>query len=427
MKKLVLLICFLVLVSPKIYSQLLADDFDYPVGDLAGNGVPPWTAITPSAADLNVVSGSLTFPNYAYGMGIGNSVNILSVSGGEDDTRLLSSAQTTDVYSSFLIQITSVTAGDYFYCLNGLPGGNFSRVYARTAGAGLFNLGIEKSSGTVVYAATAFSIPTTYLVIVKYSFIPGTTNDEMSLFVYAPTDVVPATEPAPLVSIATTALTDPTSLDRVQIRQGTAGTVLLFDGLAVTSSWDNSVLPVELSSFTSVINNRDVTLNWSTSTEVNNSGFDIERSSNGTWSKVGNVSGNGTTNSAMNYSYTDRGLTSGNYSYRLKQIDFNGNFEYFNLSNEVNIGVPAAYELSQNYPNPFNPSTSISFNIPTDGIVSLKLFDMSGKEVSTLVNEVKTAGYYSVNFNAANLTSGIYFYELRADNFSAVKKMMLVK
>ncbi|HQY53396.1 MAG TPA: T9SS type A sorting domain-containing protein, partial [Ignavibacteria bacterium] len=130
---------------------------------------------------------------------------------------------------------------------------------------------------------------------------------------------------------------------------------------------------------------------------------------------------------AMNYSYTDRGLTSGNYSYRLKQIDFNGNFEYFNLSNEVNIGVPAAYELSQNYPNPFNPSTSISFNIPTDGIVSLKLFDMSGKEVSTLVNEVKTAGYYSVNFNAANLTSGIYFYELRADNFSAVKKMMLVK
>jgi len=129
----------------------------------------------------------------------------------------------------------------------------------------------------------------------------------------------------------------------------------------------------------------------------------------------------------MNYSYTDRGLTSGNYSYRLKQIDFNGNFEYFNLSNEVNIGVPAAYELSQNYPNPFNPSTSISFNIPTDGIVSLKLFDMSGKEVSTLVNEVKTAGYYSVNFNAANLTSGIYFYELRADNFSAVKKMMLVK
>nr|HMS66444.1 T9SS type A sorting domain-containing protein [Ignavibacteria bacterium] len=128
-----------------------------------------------------------------------------------------------------------------------------------------------------------------------------------------------------------------------------------------------------------------------------------------------------------NYSFNDNGLSTGTYKYRLKQIDFNGNFEYYNLNNEVNIGTPSGYALSQNYPNPFNPSTTINFDIPKDGNVSIKLFDISGKEVETIVNEVKTAGYYTINFNASSLPSGIYFYTLNADNYSAVKKMMLVK
>ncbi|HMS35143.1 MAG TPA: T9SS type A sorting domain-containing protein [Ignavibacteria bacterium] len=187
-------------------------------------------------------------------------------------------------------------------------------------------------------------------------------------------------------------------------------------------------LPVELASFVSTINGRNVELNWATSSENNNSGFDIERSTvNGSWTKVGNVAGNGTTSTGHSYSFTDRNLASGNYSYRLKQIDFNGNFEYFNLNNEVNVGIPTKFDLSQNYPNPFNPSTKISFDLPVDGKVSLKIFDMSGKELMTLVNEVKTAGYYSVSFNASSLSSGVYFYSLSADNFTATKKMMLIK
>lgn len=188
------------------------------------------------------------------------------------------------------------------------------------------------------------------------------------------------------------------------------------------------LLPVELSSFVSTVTGNSVTLNWATSSETNNSGFDIERSSvNGTWSKIANVSGNGTSSVGHNYSYTDRNLSSGIYNYRLKQIDFNGNFEYFNLSNEVNIGLPLKYDLSQNYPNPFNPSTVINYDLPFDGNVSLKIFDMSGKELLTLVNEVKTAGYYSVKFNAANLSSGVYFYSISAGNFTSTKKMMLLK
>ena len=418
------------LVSSMSFSQIFVENFSYPDGTPLATGTGGfWSA--GSGAGTNPPAASppgLTFPSYV-GSGIGNSVRL--VTSGEDDTssitpRIFSGT----VYSSFMVNVQSAqNVGDYFFALATTGNAFDCRVYARSSGAG-FNFGLTKANdAAVTYGTSVYTFNTTYLVIAKYVFNGGANDDEVSLFVFESTSPPPPVEPLPTIGPFTSTAADAINLSRVVIRQGSAANAPaeIIDGIYIDDTWNNAVLPVELSSFTSLINNRDVTLNWSTSSEVNNSGFDIERSSNGTWSKVGNVSGNGTTNSAMNYSYTDRGLTSGNYSYRLKQIDFNGNFEYFNLSNEVNIGVPAAYELSQNYPNPFNPSTSISFNIPTDGIVSLKLFDMSGKEVSTLVNEVKTAGYYSVNFNAANLTSGIYFYELRADNFSAVKKMMLVK
>ncbi|MBK9227823.1 MAG: T9SS type A sorting domain-containing protein [Ignavibacteria bacterium] len=191
-------------------------------------------------------------------------------------------------------------------------------------------------------------------------------------------------------------------------------------------------LPVELASFVSVIHGNNVTLNWSTSTETNNAGFDIERSGvTGSWSKIGSVSGNGTTSTPHSYSYTDKAVATGKYNYRLKQTDFNGNFEYHNLGNEVNIGVPEKFDLSQNYPNPFNPSTKINYDLPSDGNVSIKLFDISDKEVALLVNEVKTAGYHTVELNASNLSSGVYFYRISVDangnNFIATKRMMLLK
>ena len=198
----------------------------------------------------------------------------------------------------------------------------------------------------------------------------------------------------------------------------------------------NSLLPVELSSFVSAVSGRDVTLNWTTANETNNSGFDIERSSaNGgvigqtsdVWTKVGSVNGHGTTTSPNSYTFTDRNLAVGKFNYRLKQIDFNGNFEYFELSNEVNIGIPSNFSLSQNYPNPFNPTTNLEFGISELGFVSLKVFDISGKEVMTLVNEQKDPGYYSVSFNGANLSSGIYFYTIQAGSFVSTKKMTLIK
>lgn len=192
-------------------------------------------------------------------------------------------------------------------------------------------------------------------------------------------------------------------------------------------------LPVELASFTSSVDNRKVTLNWSTASEENNSGFSIERKPNSStvWSSVGSVNGAGNSNTVKNYTFTDNNLATGKYNYRLKQIDYNGNFEYFNLSNEVNIGVPNKFALSQNYPNPFNPTTNINYDLPFDSKVMIKIFDITGREVSEVVNQVQPAGYYSFNFNASALSSGVYFYQINADggNQSFVKtlKMMLVK
>ena len=191
----------------------------------------------------------------------------------------------------------------------------------------------------------------------------------------------------------------------------------------------DDLLPVELSSFTSVVNGSNVKLEWSTVTEVNNSGFDIERklSNENIWKKVGNVTGAGNSNEINNYNFTNIGLATGKYNYRLKQVDYNGNFEYFSLTSEVIIGIPSKFSLSQNYPNPFNPSTKINYELPKDNFVSLKIYDMTGKEVVSLVNEMKVAGYYTVNFNGVNLSSGIYFYSIKAGEFVNTKKMLLVK
>ncbi len=191
-------------------------------------------------------------------------------------------------------------------------------------------------------------------------------------------------------------------------------------------------LPVELSAFVSEVKGNNVKLNWTTATETNNSGFDIERSNvkgqtSDEWTKISFIQGHGTTTAQNNYEFTDRNLSSGKYKYRLKQIDFNGNYEYHDLNDEVVIGVPEKFELSQNYPNPFNPSTHLEFGISNLGFVSLKVYDMLGKEVAVLVNEIKPAGRYEVVFDGSNLGSGIYFYKIEAGSFSAVKRMILIK
>jgi len=195
--------------------------------------------------------------------------------------------------------------------------------------------------------------------------------------------------------------------------------------------WDDLcleyVVPVELTSFTATSNGADVELKWTTATETNNQGFDIERiNSDGSFEQLGYVAGFGTTTEPKAYSFIDSRLESGNYTYRIKQIDFDGTFTY---SEEVNVEVelPLEYSLDQNYPNPFNPSTIIKYSIPEDGFVKLSVYNMLGEEVATIVNTTQKAGRYEVNFNASKLSSGVYVYRIEAANFTASKKLMLLK
>lgn len=188
-----------------------------------------------------------------------------------------------------------------------------------------------------------------------------------------------------------------------------------------------TVVPVELTTFNATIIDGKVKLDWFTATETNNAGFDIERSKDGTnYEKIFFIGGNGTTTNRNIYSYIDEKVTAGVYYYRLKQINFDGSFEYLNAI-AVDLGSPVGYLLKQNYPNPFNPKTIITYQIPVEGFVTLKLYDVLGNEVSTLINEKKLAGTYKVELDGSKLSSGIYFYKITSGNFVAVKKMSYLK
>ena len=186
-------------------------------------------------------------------------------------------------------------------------------------------------------------------------------------------------------------------------------------------------LPVELTSFSANVNDNDVSLYWNTATETNNSGFNIERKSGQSdWQTVGFVPGFGTSTEQHSYSFKDNQVGAGSYSYRLKQVDYDGSYQY---SNEVEAEItnPVGFNLAQNYPNPFNPSTTINFSIPVNEVVNLTVFNALGEQVTVLMNKELTAGHYTVNFNASGLASGIYILRMKAGNFVEMKKMNLLK
>jgi hypothetical protein len=194
----------------------------------------------------------------------------------------------------------------------------------------------------------------------------------------------------------------------------------------------SAVIPVELNNFTANVSGGKVNLYWQTATELNNSGFEIQRLKDSKieklkdWATIGFVNGNGTTTETSDYIFTDEPLSSGLYSYRLKQMDFDGSSKY---SSEVdaNYIFTNDFRLSQNYPNPFNPSTIIEYQIPQLSFVTIKVYDALGKEVVTLINEEKPAGIHEVNFEPKDLTSGLYLYKISAGGFEQTRKMLLLK
>lgn len=219
----------------------------------------------------------------------------------------------------------------------------------------------------------------------------------------------------------------------VNIKPNTSGWTVGNNGIILKYHHDpiDPPLPVELFNFEAVNLNNEVRLNWTTATEVNNKGFEIEKKESdetgrSQWTRIGFIQGKGTVSVTQYYFFADKNIVPGNYLYRLKQIDYDGSFEYSDPV-AVNISAGFSFNLKQNYPNPFNPSTVINYSISENAHVVMKVYDALGSEAATLVNEEKPAGEYNVNFNAANLSSGIYFYVLKAGSFTGTKKMLLLK
>ena len=190
---------------------------------------------------------------------------------------------------------------------------------------------------------------------------------------------------------------------------------------------DLLAVPVELTSFTASTNGKEIILSWSTATELNNQGFEIQRSTDAKeFFTVGFVNGHGTTTDQQNYSFVDLNLDNGNYYYRLKQIDFNGSYEYSELV-EVEWRAFNSYLLEQNFPNPFNPSTTIGFGLKNKSDVKITILNAIGEEVAVVLDDEIEQGYHQVEFNATNLPSGVYFYRINAGEYLNTKKMILLK
>jgi len=215
-----------------------------------------------------------------------------------------------------------------------------------------------------------------------------------------------------------------------------AGNHTLYAGRASTTAnlggvydYTFSFVPVELVSFSAEVFSSDVTLSWITASELNNYGFQVERrnAESNEWNNIGFVNGNGSSTEIQYYSFSDNSVSVGKYFYRLKQLDFSGSFEY---SNEVEVTILEVlndFTLNQNYPNPFNPSTRISFIIPQSGYTTLKVFDVLGNEVATIIESDLSQGSYELLFDASGLSSGIYFYSLNSGEFTKTMKMILSK
>jgi len=289
------------------------------------------------------------------------------------------------------------------------------------------------SSG-ISFPQQILEMPNGNIVVAGFSSPSGLYFYSPSGTLYKTLSIVTGNRSAYLLPNGNFITTNATGIHEIDSTSGAlVRTIIAGANYQYVSLYDYTTIPVELTSFTANVIDRNVVLNWTTATETNNLGFEILRSAQNDnhWQKIGYVPGFGTTTEPKSYSYTDQSLNSGTYYYRLKQIDYDGGFTYSDVA-EVEVSLPTVFSLEQNYPNPFNPSTSIQFSLPVDAQVAISIYNLVGEKVAEVVNKEFSAGTHKVNLDASTLTSGIYFYQLDAagndsKTFSSVKKMTLLK
>ncbi len=419
---------------------LLEENFNHSTGILTTVNIN-WSESPTGSSDIQAVTGSLSFTNYP-ASGVGQKIVLDGGAASRSGVISVFTSQSgngTTVYSSFLLKVTSTLemdssdgGGDRFSNFKVAGSSSFRAcVFVRQGTtASQFQIGLGKlNTSTPVWHSSELSVNTVHLIVTAYLFQSG--NDAARMWINPD---LGGTEP--LYDLEQTTGSDATSLGEVQFRQEPLSGDMEVDGLRVATSWSQAPLPVEISSFKGYYSHDKINLSWRTETELNNYGFEVERRDgrwemdDGRWEKIGFVNGNGNSNSPREYTFVENISVPGKYLFRLKQIDFDGNFKYSEITG-INVPAPSGFMLNQNYPNPFNPTTTISFNLPKQQHVTLEVFNILGQKIVTLLNEIKPAGTHTVNFDASSagggLNSGFYIYKLAAENFTQIKKMTLIK
>lgn len=438
MKKILLAIMTVGLISGAKAQLLFEDDFNYTTGQLtstsSGANVSGgnWVNASGTGGLIQVSSSGLSYSGYASG-GVGGKITIASpTTSGEDVRRgFTDQLQTSNssLYAGLLLNVTNITnlsstTGDYFAHFTnvaGTGGGFHSRIYIRSSGTG-FNLGLQTNTGlAVTWDNTVFTVNTTYLVVVGYEIVTGANNDIGRLWVN-PT-LSGSTHPTPLISTTVTTGTEPDGIDAFGIRQGGNTPNAEIDAIRVGLSWSAGALPVQFKSFTATKGDNGVNLKWATASESNNKGFEVQRSVNGAkYQTVGFVRGNGNSSVVKTYSFADVTSTTGNICYRLKQIDFDGASEYSKVAC-VNVEVEKTTGVITT-PNPFNGSLHIKYNSLTEGTANVQIIDMLGKTHQN-INMNVNKGETTLTLDTDALPLGIYF--IRITNGTEVTTQRIVK
>ncbi|MBN8707269.1 MAG: T9SS type A sorting domain-containing protein [Bacteroidetes bacterium] len=421
MKRMVMALGLIIGSFAMANAQLLVENFEYADDALlTANG---WAAHSGGGTQPVTVSPTmLTFTGYAYS---GLSKSALMDNNGEDVNRTFTSVTDGPVYISFMVNVVNVVSGHFFDIAENPISASIlrGRIWIGGTNSGM-SFGLSFGANTATSTATTYVNNTTYLVVLKYNVIAGAGNDEASLFIIDST--IPGSEPlTPTIGPLTIAndlpsVTTDINPGSIALRQFNVSQNMLIGGIRVGTSWAETGLPVELSAFSVSASGKSALLKWETTTEKNNAGFEVLRNGQ----SVGFVSGKGTTTEKQTYTFTDKNV-SGSASYQLKQVDTDGKTSLSQILSFV--ATPVSFEVTGNYPNPFNPSTTIKFTLPEVSNVVVKVHNIIGQEIATLVNGKMNAGVQEVRFDASNLSSGVYFYSVSANGKTVTKSMTLMK
>ncbi|MBP6672018.1 MAG: T9SS type A sorting domain-containing protein [Bacteroidetes bacterium] len=407
-------------------------------------GQDSWTTNVLSGTEATISSSTpLSYSGYGSG---GKYINITTTSTVLYFSKPLASsisfAATSTFYYSMLVNVQSADgAGPNCFFID--AGSWIGRIWLRDDNTGKWQIGVSKNNLSLVWGSTSFTYNQTYLIVVRYSFNPGATDDEAYVWVNPAMTGEPSTASAEAVSgNGQGEFTDLSSINGLTLFLKTGSPAWRIDdiraGYGTTSSaafadlnYDGA-FPVELTGFTVQSISGGIRLNWSTQSEVNNYGFEIERrlvqEDHPHWTKIGFVEGHGMSHTRLQYEFFDKNVVNGTYAYRLKQIDRNGTSTYSDVVTLAAETVPTRFELIRNFPNPFNPNTRIEFTVPSNGRATLSVVNIVGQQIATLYDGIaKTGQVYHIDFYAAKHSAGIYFARLQHGEKVQMIKMVLVK